>query len=151
MSYLLDTNVISELRKGARADANVRAWFRDVDPSELYLSVLVIGEIRRGIESIRRRDPDSARALDGWFARVVHDHADRVLAVSFDVAVAWGSFGGPDRLPVIDALMAATALVHRLTLVTRNVADVARTGVDVLDPFAPAGLHRPPRRPRRKG
>jgi len=150
LSYLLDTNVISELRKGTRGDAGVRAWIRDVSPGQLYLSVLVVGEIRRGIESIRRRDPASATTLDGWLGRIVHEHAERILDVSFDVAVAWGRIGAPNRVPVIDGLLAATAIVHRLVLVTRNVADVEGTGVEVINPFSVAPSAKPPRRAGRK-
>ena len=135
MSFLLDTNVVSELRKGARADARVRAWFAGVDDEELFLSVLVVGEIRRNIEAIRRRDRPAATALDRWLATVVSDCADRILGVDLDVAGAWATFNVPDPLPVIDSLLAATAHVHGLTVVTRNTADIARTGVPAVNPF----------------
>lgn len=137
MSYLIDTNVISELRKGARADANVRAWFDGVESERLYISVLVIGEIHRGIESIRRRDRASAVALDKWLARLIGEHVDRILDVTLEVVAAWARLDVPDPLPTVDGLLAATAQVHALTLVTRNVRDVERTGVPVVDPFAP--------------
>lgn len=136
MSYLLDTNVISELRKGGRADANVTAWFADVAEEEIYLSVLTIGEIRRGIESVRRRDPDSAAALDRWLALLGEAHADRVVSIDPAIAEEWGRMNVPDPLPVVDGLLAATARVLGLTLVTRNIADVKGTGVELLDPFA---------------
>jgi predicted nucleic acid-binding protein len=135
LSYLFDTNVISELRKGDRADPNVAAWVGDLADEEIYLSVLTIGEIRRGIESVRRRDPDSALALDSWLARLSEDHRDRVLPVDRAIAEEWGRMSVPDPLPVIDGLLAATAKVKGLTLVTRNVADVERAGVEILDPF----------------
>lgn len=135
MSFLLDTNVLSELRKGERANANVRGWFAGVDPDDLYLSVLVIGELRQGIESIRRRDARSAARLQRWLAQVVEQHADRVLPIDLAAADAWGHLNVPDRIPVIDGLLAATALVSNLTLVTRNVRDVKRTGVNLLNPF----------------
>jgi predicted nucleic acid-binding protein len=134
---LLDTNVVSELRKGARADANVRAWYQGVEGSSLWLSVLVLGEIRRGIESRRRRDPKSARTLDRWAAKVERDHGDRVLAVDLAVAQEWGRLDAAFRLPPVDGLLAATARVHGLILVTRNTKDVARTGVACLNPFGP--------------
>lgn len=136
MSYLLDTNVISELRKGERADARVREWFGGLDDPEIYLSVLTIGEIRRGIESVRRRDRDSAAALDSWLARLSEAHRDRILAVDRTVAEEWGRMNVPDPLPVVDGLLAATARVAGLTFVTRNVADVKSSGVELLDPFS---------------
>ncbi len=136
MSYLLDTNVISELRKGERADANVRAWFGKLADEEIYLSVLTIGEIRRGVENVRKRDPDSAAALDSWVARLGEAHRDRILPVDRAIAEEWGRMNVPDPLPVVDGMLAATARVLGLTLVTRNVADVEGVGVDLLDPFA---------------
>lgn len=136
MSYLLDTNVISELGKGERADANVRAWFEALDDEEIYLSVLTIGEIRRGVESVRRRDPDSAAALDSWLTRLDEAHGDRILGVDRTVAEEWGRMNVPNPLPVVDGLLAATARVGGLTFVTRNVADVKSSGAELLDPFS---------------
>jgi predicted nucleic acid-binding protein len=135
LSYLLDTNVISELRKGERADSNVTAWFADIADEEIFLSVLTIGEIRRGIESVRRRDPDSAAALDRWLALLSEAHGDRILPIDRAIAEEWGRMNVPDPLPVVDGLLAATARVLDLTLVTRNVADVEGAGVELLDPF----------------
>jgi len=136
LSYLLDTNVISELRKGDRADFNVRAWFSELDDEEIYLSVLTIGEIRRGVENVRRRDPDSAAALDSWVARLSEAHRDRILPIDRAIAEEWGRMDVPDPLPVVDGLLAATAKVSGLTLATRNTADVESAGVDLLDPFS---------------
>lgn len=135
MTYLVDTNVISELRKGERANAEVAAWMAQVGDDELYLSVLVVGEIRQGVERIRRRDVAQAEALDAWLRRIVDDHADRVLPITSTIAETWGRLNVPDPLPVVDALLAATALVHDLTVATRNVGDIARTGVAVVNPF----------------
>ena len=135
MSYLLDTNIISELRKGERADPNVSSWFGGLADEEIYLSVLTIGEIRRGVESVRRRDPDSAGALDSWVARLNEAHRDRILPVDRAIAEEWGRMNAPDPLPVVDGLLAATAKVVGLTLVTRNIADVACADVDLFDPF----------------
>ena len=135
MSYLIDTNVISELRKGDRAHQGVRRWFESLEPDEIFLSVLVTGELRRGIESIRRRDPRAASALDRWLKRVVASHEGRILPVDGPVAEAWGRLNVPDPLPVVDGLMAATAKVHGLTLATRNIRDVERTAVSTLNPF----------------
>jgi predicted nucleic acid-binding protein len=136
LSYLLDTNVISELRKGERADANVTAWFADVADEEIFLSVLTIGEIRRGIESVRRRDPDSAAALDRWLNLLSEAHGDRVIPIDRAIAEEWGRISVPDPLPVVDGLLTATARVLGLTLVTRNVADVENGEVELVNPFA---------------
>jgi len=135
LSYLLDTNVISELRKGERAEPSVSSWFDGLADQEIYLSVLTIGEIRRGIESVRRRNPDSATALDSWLSRLTEAHRDRILQVDRAIAEEWGRMNVPDPLPVVDGLLAATARVLGLTLVTRNVADVEATGVELFDPF----------------
>jgi predicted nucleic acid-binding protein len=136
VTYLVDTNVISELRKGKRADAAVRSWFASIEDEEIFLSVLTIGELRQGVERIRRRDPDAAVRLDSWLARVVETHRDRLVPVDRLAAEEWGRMNVPDPVPVVDGLLAATAKAAGMTLVTRNVADVDRTGVDYLDPFA---------------
>jgi toxin FitB len=136
VSWLVDTNVLSELRKGDRANAGIRAWFADAREDELFTSVLVLGEIRRGIESIRRRDLPSAIALEQWLTRLATDFADRVLSVDARVADRWGSLNVPDPIPTVDGLLAATALVHDLVLVTRNLRDVDRTGARLCDPTA---------------
>ena len=135
MRFLLDTNVVSELRKAERCDSGVRIWIEAVDADDLFLSVLTLGEIRRGIESVRRRDPVGARALDDWLAALVAENADRILDITRPVAEEWGRLNVPDPLPAVDGLLAATARVHGLTLVTRNIRDVERTGVPCLDPF----------------
>lgn len=137
MKYLLDTNVIAELRKGTRANGKVRAWFAALDPDAIFLSVLTIGEIRRGIESLRRRDLAASRALDGWVLRLVTEHDEHILPVNLPIVEEWGRLGLPDPLPVIDGLLAATAKVHGLTLATRNVKDVSRTRVRLVNPFDP--------------
>jgi predicted nucleic acid-binding protein len=137
VSWLVDTNVLSELRKGNRADEGVRAWFASVEDDDLFTSVLVLGEVRRGIESIRRRDVTAALALEQWLARLTATFSDRVLPVDAQVAERWGRLNVPDPVPTVDGLLSATALVHDLVLVTRNTRDVARTGVRLLDPSAP--------------
>ncbi len=135
MSFLLDTNVLSEVRKPA-GDANVRSWLASVRGTDLYLSVLGVGEIRQGIERLRRRDPAQAAVYEAWLATLRRDYADRILLVTADIAEAWGRLNVPDPVPVVDGLLAATAQVRDLTLVTRNTADLARTGVRLLNPFA---------------
>ena len=137
MSYLIDTNVISEIRKGERCDRNVAKWYRAIGNRDIYLSVLVVGEIRRSVERIGSRDAAQARALERWLALVQTSFAGRILPIDQAVADAWGRMCAIRPLPVIDGLLAATAKVHRMTLVTRNYADVADLGADVLNPFAP--------------
>ena len=135
MSYLIDTNVISEIRKGDRANAQVVAWWSAVAEDELWMSTLVLGEIRKGIERTRRRDPPKARALEQWLDTLTTHFENRALAVDTAVAEAWGRLNGPRPLPVVDSLLAATAIVHGLTLVTRNTADIEGTGVATLNPW----------------
>ena len=135
MSYLLDTNVVSEIRKGARADRAVMKWITDINDEDLHLSVLVLGELRQGVERLRARDAASAERLDRWLRRLAEGYEGRILLVDEPVAETWGRLNVPDPLPAIDGLLAATALVHDLTLVTRNTRDVARTGVRLLNPF----------------
>jgi toxin FitB len=134
--FLLDTNVISEIRKRERADANVARWILQTPAEEMGTSVVVLAEIRRGIELKRRTDLRQAKSLDRWYAGMREKLGDRVLPVDEAVAEAWAVLGIPDALPLIDGLLAATAKVHGLTLVTRDIRDIARTGVSVLDPFA---------------
>lgn len=138
MSYLVDTNVISEVRK-PRADRGVTTWFSSVNAMDLYLSVLVVGEIRMGVERLRRRDPAQAGVYEAWLGRLEHDYGDHVLPVTVEVAEEWGRMNVPDPVSTIDGLLAATARVHGLTLVTRNVSDVASTGVRLLNPFTGPG------------
>jgi hypothetical protein len=134
VSFLLDTNVISEARK-ANGNSGVRSWLASVDGSHLFLSVLVIGEIRSGIERLRRRDAVQAQVYEAWLITLLQDYADRILPVTQDIAEEWGRLNSRDPIPVIDGLLAATARAHRLTVVTRNTTDLARTGVAVINPF----------------
>ncbi len=133
--FLLDTNVVSELRKRDRANTGVRTWFSERDNSELFLSVLVIGELRQGVERARLRDATQAEHLDRWLLRLVHDYAERILVVDAASAELWSRLNVPDPISTVDGLLAATAITHDLTLATRNVKDVERTGVRVANPF----------------
>jgi len=135
VKFLLDTDIISEIRKRDRADPNVARWVARTPVGEIGTSVIVLAEIRRGIELKRRRDPERAKSLDRWFAQMRTRLADRGLPVDEPVAEAWARLAVPNPLPLIDGLLAATAKVYGLTLVTRNVADIARSGVPFLDPF----------------
>ena len=133
--FLLDTNVVSELRKRERADVNVLRWLDEHAESELWLSVLVVGELRRGVELIARRDKKAASKLRDWLDATVKDYADRILPITVEICERWALLAVPDPVPVVDGLLAATVIEHDLTLVTRNIADVDRTGVPVVNPF----------------
>ena len=135
--FLLDTNVISEVRKGGRSDPNVSGWYAGVSESNLFVSSLTVGEIRKGIELARQRnDIDQAESLEAWLQRVIEGFSGRILDVDAQVADSWGQMSAIRPIPVIDGLLAATAMVHDLTLVTRNVSDVEGLGVRVLNPFS---------------
>jgi toxin FitB len=136
VKFLLDTNVISELRKRDRAHPNVARWVARTAVKDIGTSVVVLAEIRRGIELKRRSDSNQADALDRWFRQMRTRLADRVLPIDEPIAEAWAIIGIPNPLPLIDGLLAATARIYGLTVVTRNVADIARTGVSFLDPFS---------------
>ena len=132
--YLLDTNVISETRK-IRADAGVLAFLTAADAVGLFLSVLTVGELRRGVAARHRIDPASADRLGLWVDGIETTFADRVLPVDMSVARLWGELSAGRSPPVIDTLIAATAMVHGLTLVTRNTRDVELTGVALRNPW----------------
>lgn len=119
MGFLIDTNVLSELRKGSKMNENVRKWFR------------------HGIELLRRRDANAALRLDIWLATVQKNFCDQILPITNEISEQWGHFGVPDPVSVIDGLMAATAMIHGHILVTRNVRDIEQTGVNFINPFNP--------------
>jgi toxin FitB len=136
--YLIDTNVISELRKKEKAHPGVIAFFLKVasQNESLYLSVVTIGELRRGVELIRRRgDSPQADLLEAWLQAALEDFAERILSFDTDVAQVWGRLRVPDPAHELDKQIAATALVNDLTMVTRNTADFANTGVRLMNPF----------------
>jgi predicted nucleic acid-binding protein len=135
LSFVLDTNIVSEVRKGSRADAGVMRWLSSVAAGDLYLSVLVIGEIRQGIEGLRGRDPVQADHLEAWLSGLRRRYADRLLPIDLEIAEEWGRMNAPDPISSRDGLMAATARVRNMTFVTRNTSDVASTGVSLLNPF----------------
>lgn len=134
MSYLLDTNVISEVRK-PKGNAGVKAWISSVDGEELHLSVLVLGEIRRGIEILRRTDRTQADVYELWLQSLTSNYDGRILPITQEIAAEWGRINSPDYAPIIDGLMAATAKVHNMIFVTRNTADVERSDARLLNPF----------------
>lgn len=135
MRYLLDTNILSELRKRQRASAKVRAWLESTEADSLFLSVLSLGEIRQGVERKRRNDLVAARDLERWLEALSELYAERILPVDERIAQQWGRLDVADPLPAVDGLLAATALVYDLTLVTRNTKDFLRTGALLLNPF----------------
>jgi predicted nucleic acid-binding protein len=135
--YLIDTNIILELRKGTRCDRNVASWFAGLAEDEIFLSVLIIGEIRAGIDRIQRRDRPRAATLDRWLNGLTESFQERILPIDREIAEEWGRSNVPDPLPVIDGLLAATARRHRLSVATRNTRDIARAGVDCINPFEP--------------
>lgn len=135
MKFLLDTNVISELRKGVRANANVVRWAAGVPLNHLSTSVMVLGEIRRGIELKRKTDPGHAASLDEWFNFMRARFSQRVFQIDEVIADKWSRLNVPNTLPAVDSLLAATALIHDLTLVTRNTRDIDKTGAKLLNPF----------------
>lgn len=136
MSYLLDTDIVSELRK-RDPDYRVLAWYGTVRPADLYLSVMTIGEIRRGVERLRRRDPLQAARIERWLTGLHVHYRNRIVDIDATIAETWGRINVPDPLPVVDGLLAASALVRDWTLVTRNVRDVEHCGVRLLNPFEP--------------
>ena len=133
MSFLLDANVLSDLRK-PRPNAALAQWFADQDADQLFVSVVTTGEIRQGIEQLRRRDPRRAATLNQWIADLSQFYGDRILSVDQTVADQWGRLRAMRSLPVLGAVIAATARVHRLTVVTRNETDFAGLDVLVINP-----------------
>jgi toxin FitB len=133
--FLLDTNILSELRKENRCDVGVRQWFDEAPADELFLSVVVLGEIRHGIERIRLRDQAQAKALEKWLHWISTEFADRVLPIDQAVADHWGRLGLRQPVPILDGFLAATAMVHNLTVVSRDTDGFRNTGVRVINPF----------------
>ena len=135
--YLLDTNIVSETRKRL-ADERVIGFLNAIESARLFLSVLTLGELRKGVAARFAEDPDAATELGAWVDTIEVTFADRVLPVSAAAGRRWGELSARRKLPVIDTLIAATALTHDLILVTRNIRDVSATGVETINPWRPA-------------
>ena len=135
MAFLIDTNIISEIQKGRNAEAGVQRWYDGVDRHDIFVSVLVIGELKIGIERLRRRNAGQAQVLDQRMKRLETLMGERILPVTKPIVERWVQYNVPDPISVIDGLIAATAAEHDLILVTRNVKDIERTGVRFLNPF----------------
>ena len=136
--YLVDTNVISEARKKTKANRGVRSFFKQVIEYEarVFMSVVSVGELRRGVESIRYRgDTRQANQLEKWLANLLVEYQDHILDVNQDIAQLWGRLRAPHPENALDKQIAATALIYELTVVTRNHRDFVKTGVRVFNPF----------------
>jgi hypothetical protein len=134
LTYLLDTNVVSETRRRV-PDANVLYWLGRVDQNDLHISVLTLGEIKKGIEKRRASDAIAAASLDHWLRGLEVMFADHIIPIDATIAMTWGELAARETLPVIGSLIAATAKARDLTVVSRNVSDIARAGVAVIDPW----------------
>jgi hypothetical protein len=134
LEYLLDTNVLSETRK-KKADAGVIAFLQAAEASTLYISVLTLGELRKGVAKKKREDAEMAKRLADWVDGLEYSFADRILGIDAATARLWGDWSSERPRPVVDTLLAATAVLHGLTLVTRNVRDVRGIAVKLLDPW----------------
>lgn len=137
--YLIDTNVVSEARKGERCNPGVRRFFNEVRESgaDCFISVITLGELRRGVEIIRHRgDAAQARLLGKWLTKLVADYTDHILSFDADEAQVWGRLRVPRPENAIDKQIAATALTHELTVVTRNLADFEGMGLSLINPFS---------------
>ena len=134
LQYLLDTNVLSETRKKL-ADVRVISFLSAAEPSALYISVLTLGELRKGVAVKKRTDPDAAKKIASWVDGLEFSFADRILGINAATATLWGELSAQRPRPVIDTLLAATAVVHDLTLVTRNTSDVHDIKLKLLDPW----------------
>lgn len=135
MNVLVDTNVISELKRGKRAAPRVLAWFNTLLPENLFTSVVVLGELRRGIELVARRDRTQAETLEQWYVLVRERLGNRVLAIDEPIMALWARISAPDMLPAYDGLIAATALYHGLIIATRDTDDFRHAGVQVINPW----------------
>ncbi|ANE54442.1 MULTISPECIES: type II toxin-antitoxin system VapC family toxin [Methylomonas] len=137
--YLIDTNVISEIRKGDKANPGVRRFFDAAiqNNQKLYISVVTIGELRRGVDLIfHRGDISQSKLLETWLNSILEQYQENILGIDCDIALIWGKMRVPNPQHPIDKLIAATALIYDLTVVTRNTEDFQNTGIALLNPFS---------------
>lgn len=137
--YLIDTNVISEIRKGKKADIGVQEFFRNIIANDVpaYISVITVGELRRGVEQLHHRNDDKqATMLEAWLSELLKEYEKNILAFDAEAAQVWGYLRVPHYENALDKQIAATALVNNLTVVTRNIEDFASSNVELLNPFA---------------
>ena len=135
MPFLLDTNILSELRKGGCCDPNVLKWAAKESTQAHYISVLSLGEIRKGIELLRKKSPEKCAPLENWLQKLLSNYANCTIAITAEISERWGELSSMRSLPVIDSLIAATALEFGLTLVTRNAKDFDGLGISIVNPF----------------
>lgn len=135
MAFLIDTNVLSELRKVSQCDAKVRAWALSNSHAQHWISVLSLGEIRKGIELLRKKSAAQCPAFEQWLITIEASYSGCILPITEPISDQWGRLQAKQSMPAIDCLLAATAMVHKLTVVTRNTKDFKAAGVPVLNPF----------------
>jgi hypothetical protein len=132
--YLVDTNVLSEARRGSK---EARIWLRSIDPTTIYLSVVTLGEIIKGVALKLRADTRAAAALSAWLEQLRRDHSDRILPITDGIALEWGRLAATRSRGMADGLIAATAVAHTKIIVTRNVEDFSDVGIPVINPWNP--------------
>lgn len=135
MPFLLDTNILTELRKGTRCNSNVSGWAANKRAQAHYISVLSLGEIRKRIELLRNKSPEKCAPLEKWLEKLHMDYANCTIAITAEICERWGELSSHRSLPVIDSLIAATALEFGLTLATRNTKDFDGLGIPIVNPF----------------
>jgi len=134
--YLIDTNVISELRKGSKCNLGVQRFFESIQSESIYISVLTLGEIRRGCENIRQRgDTLQASQLENWLEEITREYKNKILSFDNECAQVWGKLMSPHKSNPIDKQIAAIAMINQLAVVTRNINDFRETGVQMINPF----------------
>jgi toxin FitB len=136
--YLVDTNVLSEMRRLRHREEDIRAFFHRAgfDKDDIHVSVVTVAELRQGVHHLRHKgDPSQAEIIGAWVEEVMQDFADKILIVDKEIAELWARLRVPQREPTLDKLIAATALVHGMTVMTRNIKDFKPTGVKMLNPF----------------
>ena len=131
--YLVDTSVLSEARRGGK---EARIWLRSIDPTTIYLSVITLGEILKGIALKLRADARAAAALTAWLEQLRRDHSDRILPITDGIALEWGRLAAEQPRGMADGLIAATAVVHTKIIVTRNIEDFSDVGIPVINPWS---------------